>query len=804
MEFSISSQKIFWYNELSFSIHFLTTTKVGIFVRISKPLFSFVTTALLFLSTASIIRAEVCPVASYDPSTSGVTLPCVLAGQQRLSLKLDYVRPETVGGTADGYYWALNPNFDLSSCEVVGGDCALFNENLDLMIPVEGVIEAGVKHAVTLKLAGDFYWKLAEQRLIDPTNTVTLRQGTPNPNGAFEKIYVLDGNFADNFDKLKDVMLLDQGVTLPVPVLKTGEQITLRIFHFNDLHNELRSVSKTKGDTHYFSQMVKIVKEARAKAAPNEIVLFVSAGDDHIGNPFDELMGYEVDTFQIDAAYHAYSAAGLDAATIGNHELDRGSALLAKEIETDAKFPVLSANLYGSKNLTAKDYQPAIIAVAKGLRIGIIGLTTQQEILLKSIEDPTMDVGDLLKTLETTLSYVEPLADVIILLTHVGYNGEVEGQPSRHDLAVGDIQIAETAAKMTTKPVMVIGGHMHLKLNETGLSTVDHSVPILEAGAKGSQLGEATFSLLQSEEGLRAQLTARLIPLKKRDNRVPTEDPTYNNYEHDSDIDLDFENTVMAPLYAKLDQKLQEVIGQAGNSEDLTTTKTYADRYLGETVIANFMNDAIATQSVHFPPKDGNSQQVDIAAFNASGLNGGVTPNSDITFNDWYSVMPYADMIVVTPMTGAQIKDLLMSNAQRLVRPEELTGPTPPDLTSYISRGFLHFSKELRYTIKLNRDATTAVAQDITLKGQSIETVLDQTFNVALGDYVALRGGEGWNGAKVGAGLPDAVIGFNLATLPKNDTGLVYRNEILDFIRKNGVVDESTGAVKDGRLQIVP
>ncbi len=774
-------------------------------MRISKLLFSFITAVLFSLSTAPPnIRAEVCPVTSYDPLTSGVTLPCVLAGQQRLSLKLDYVPPATVGGATDGYYWALNPNFDLSACESVGGECALFNENLDLMIPVEGVIEAGVKHAVTLKLAGDFYWKLAEQRLIDRTNTVTLKQGMPNSNGAFEQLQVLDGNFADNFDKLKDVMLLDQGVTLPVPVLKTGEELTLRIFHFNDLHNELRSVSKTKGDTHYFSQMVKIVKEARAKAATNEIVLFVSAGDDHIGNPFDELMGYDVATFQIDAAYHAYSAAGLDATVIGNHELDRGSALLAKQIETDAKFPVLSANLYGSKNLTAKHYQPAIIGVAKGLRIGLIGLTTPQETLLRSTDDPTLEAGDLLKTLETTLSYVEPLADVIIVLSHLGYNGDVEGQPSRHDLAVGDIQIAETAAKMTTKPVMVIGGHLHLKLNEKGLTTVDHSVPILQAGAKGSQLGEAKLSLLQSAQGLRAHLTARLIPLKKRDDRVLPEDPTYNNYEHDGDIDMEFENTIMAPSYAKLDQKLQEVIGKTGSSEDLSTAQTYVDRYVGETAIANFMNDAIVAQSVHFPAKEGKSQQVDIAVFNASGLNDGVTPNTDLTFNDWYGVMPYADMIVVTPMTGTQIREMLMSNAQRLVRPEELTSATPPDLTGYISRGFLQFSKELRYTIKLNSDATTAVAQDITLKGQPIDTVLDQTFKVAFGDYVALRGGEGWNGTKVGAGLPDAVIGFNLATLPKNDTGLVYRNEIITFIRQNGVVDESTGAMKDGRVQIVP
>jgi len=81
--------------------------------------------------------------------------------------------------------------------------------------------------------------------------------------------------------------------------------------------------------------------------------------------------------------------------------------------------------------LTSDHYHPAIIGIAKGLRIGIIGLTTKQETLLKTEEEPILDAGELLKSLENTLSYVEPLADVIILLTHVGYNGE-------RDLAYAD------------------------------------------------------------------------------------------------------------------------------------------------------------------------------------------------------------------------------------------------------------------------------------------------------------------------------------------------------------------------------
>ncbi len=760
-------------------------------MKILNGLFTLTTAMLLSIGSASVPAKELCAVPTFDSATGSVTIPCAkTSGGLQLSLELDLT--ET---SEEGFYWKLAGS-DLSTCLWAPGSCATLDDALNLMLPVEGVAE-GIKNVAVLgfypgKVNG-FYWKYVIHDRIDTETAVTLNNGKPNPKGGFESLYFLDGDVANlELDKFYDFQM-GKGVIPPQQAkFEKGKEIVLRIFHFNDLHHELRSVHSKKGDTHRFSQMVKIVNDARKNAKDNEIVLFLSAGDDHVGNPFDELLGFDADSFETSAAYTAFSAAGLDASVIGNHELDKGTALLAKAIKQDADFPVLSANLFGSKNLSSAHYHPALIGVAKGLRVGIIGLTTKHETLLKTKEDPKLDAGELLKTLENTISYVDELADVIILLTHVGYNGE-------HPLDVGDIEIADAAAKMTAKPIVIVGGHLHLPINTEGLNIVDTSVPILEAGAKGSHLGEAIYSLLPTDEGLRYHLTARLIPLKKRDDRVGKDDPTYGDYEHDDDLDMDFEKKVMAPLYAKLDDKLKEVIGTAGDSGDLATAQNIADRYVGETVMANFMNDAIVAQSVNFPEKDGKSQQVDIAVFNATGVNGGVEPNSDITFNDWYSVMPYADMIVVIPMTGQQIKDMVMSNAQRIVRPEESL-----NLEGFVSRGFLHFSSGLRYSIKLNSDVTKAVAKNITLNGEPIDKVLKKTFNVAFSDYVSVRGAEGWSGGKVGAGLPDDVIGFDLAALDKNDTGLVYRNEIIAYIKENGVVDDSTGAVKDERVKVIP
>ncbi len=758
---------------------------------------------LLFLMFQSTSYAETCNVAQLEQN-SAVVAPCVILNEQQFNFTLEFA---TDRNTDENYYWQLN-QFTNSTCTPSVGQCAYLDDLFNLNFPIQDT--AGQKYLVNLNYAASdqnsMLWQFNSAKPIDTTNVVSLNEIAPNPNGTFEKLFALKGDVVTGFEQMHKDFTVATSTKAPTKQLKLGETIKLKIYHFNDLHNNLRVAHATKGDTHYFSQMVKIVKQAREQAAnnPNEIVLFLSAGDDHIGNPLDELLGYDVDSFQISPAYKAYSAAGLDAAVIGNHELDRGSALLAKMIETSANFPVLSANLYGSQNLTNEHYVPAIVGVAKGLRIGVIGLTTEQETLLRSKDDPNLDSGDILQTLANTMRYVDEISDVIILLTHIGYNGELPNNQPRHELTVGDVEIAELASQLTNKPLVIIGGHMHLNLNDNGLLTMVNSVPILQAKAKGSNLGEASFDLVQTTQGLRYQMTSRLIALKNRDNRVTEDNPNYANLERDDDYDAEFETTVMQPLYAMLEDKLQQVLGMSGTSDDLSHTQTINDRYVGESAIANFMNDAIVVQSETFPSKDGQSQKVDIAAFNASGVNAGIEPGKEITFNSWYDVMPFADMIVVTPMTGAQVKQLVESNAKRVVRPEELQGENALNLSGYISRGFLHFSKDLRYSIKLNADATQAIAENITFKGEPIENLLDKRFNVAFGDYIALRGGEGWKGEKVGAGLPDGVIGFNIASLAKNDTGLVYRNEIIAYIKEVGVIDETTGAVKDGRVVINP
>lgn len=654
-----------------------------------------------------------------------------------------------------------------------------------------------LKSGVVLGLAAAAPAILFRDRAAAAAGELLMVPATPNAGGGFERLYLLQG---DPLAGPVSAIVTESGNPVPAPSLAPGARRVVRMLHFNDLHNHITDTHATKGDTHRFSQIVQKVSAARAAAADNEVVLFISGGDDHTGSVFDELLGWSPDDFVADAAYRVYSAAGLDIAVLGNHEFDRGAALLKTGIVKDARFPVLSANVTGSRHMAMNaDYVPAAIAEAKGLRIGFIGLTTPVDTRVGQPADPTLAVASPVTIVRNVLPAVAAVSDVVVILSHCGYgSGNHQSGKAGTDRKIGegDFDIAAAAAALTDKPVVLIGGHSHTKLNADGIdprNLVD-GVLITQAEANGRYLGEIVVSVGEGAAPGAWFSSVSLHPVKARDNRVAATDARYAELEHDGDFDAAFEAAHVAPLLAALDAKLTEKIGSVAAGAPVSTAQTIADRYVRECAIANFMNDALVARSPTFA-----NGAIDFALFNATGLSAGVDAGP-LTFRQWFDVMPYADNVHVATLTGAQIQALLDNNAKRLLRPEEMQGVA---LDSFVSRGFLHFSRGIRYRIDPGASAAEARAVDVTLNGQPIAAVMDKPFTLALNSYVALGGfGEAWNGKPIAGGVPGNIASVDLRGLDYLHTGLVYRNEIIAFIRDAGTISDATGAVFDGRLKV--
>lgn len=611
-------------------------------------------------------------------------------------------------------------------------------------------------------------------------------------NNTLDAVWTLEGN-PEFF--MKESIINAKEITNQSP--KNIKNHILRIFHFNDMHNHTVNPSKTKGDTNVLAQISKIYKNALKSKKENETLLLLGAGDDHTGNVLDELRGFDKNSFVTDSAYTMYSKLGVTAVAIGNHELDKGGELLEKSINKCANMPILSANIAGSKFL--KTFSSSAIVVNNGLKIALIGLTTPNETASMTQEDPSRIVTNPLKAAKKLVSILERYCDIIVILSHLGY-GEKTGQ-IRHDSDVSDMDMAKALAKISKVPVMIIGGHSHTVLNEKDLeqNNLIDGVLITQAGGNGSHLGEICTNVNIAEKFATLEYNSvKLHKIKKRDDRKDKHNP--KEHERDDDIDMDFKQKVTDPLLALLANKLTEKLANIKFSENFSTKSTIKDRYEGECAIANFMNDSVVERSKSFPNlKNG----IDLAAFNASGISAGVENQKLLSFQDWYEVMPYADAISLTQMSGKQIQDMVKSNASRvLLSSENAKNGGIFDTSKFISWGFLHFSKNLTYKISYDKSTNTTYATDIRMKGILIEEQLESIFNVCFSTYIA-SGFEFWNGKKVGSSHPRNSITCDLTSLKMHDTGLIYRNEIIAHIREAKIFSENTGAKKDGRVKFV-
>jgi len=612
---------------------------------------------------------------------------------------------------------------------------------------------------------------------------------TPNPHGQLKELFGVTG------DIMESVLAFDTSVTkLDRQIIRrTGHQ-RLTILHINDLHNHIVDMTQS-GNVYRAARIAKLVKDRRRLAREDESVLFLSAGDDHIGTIFDELLGDKPEGFQQSAAYAVLSAIGLDAAVVGNHEFDKGTGILAKAISQDAAFPVLCSNIYGSK-LDLPCYR-ALIASLGQLRIGLIGFTNPDDIYLHPREDPGLDAAEPLLILGKLLPALLPHVDMIIFLNHLGYGGKVgAAQISRHAIRTDDLAIAQAVSRLTDKPAIVVGGHTHSVLNRDHLEQQNEvdNIAVVQAGEYGKWLGEATLYIDWNGTAWKWKNAAHLIPIS---GAIQTVGQTSGG---EPDYDVDIQARVIDPIMARVLRIYQRIVGRSDNNLDLSPASTAIDRYVGESAMANLITDAVVARSQTFP--DG---PVDLAAVNATALSG-IPIRSSLTYKDLYHALPYADTVYVVALTGRQIEKIIVDNARRIFLTHEfVSGGGQYDPASYLERGFLHFSAGLRYDICVGAAPGKGQVQNLTIAGIPIARARGRVFRLALPSYIA-HGRAGWNGGPVGGGLP-GLYGYDLkslATARGHDTGLVLRALLIEHVKaQGGLVGVATGARKDGRLAVL-
>ncbi|CAA6824270.1 MAG: UDP-sugar hydrolase (EC; 5'-nucleotidase (EC, partial [uncultured Thiotrichaceae bacterium] len=217
------------------------------------------------------------------------------------------------------------------------------------------------------------------------------------------------------------------------------------ILHTNDNHGRFwHNKNGEYGMPARFTLIEKIRAEVEANGGS---VLLLSGGDINTGVPESDLQDAEPDFIGMkEMAY--------DAMAVGNHEFDNPLAIIRKQ-QNWGGFPFLSANIY-DKTTGKRLFDPYIMVEKQGLKIAILGLTTDDTIRIGNPEylgniEFRSPLEEAKKVIAELKEKQQP--DMIFAVTHMGHYDD-----ARHGYnAPGDVTLVRNlpANALTA----VIGGH---------------------------------------------------------------------------------------------------------------------------------------------------------------------------------------------------------------------------------------------------------------------------------------------------------------------------------------------------------
>jgi hypothetical protein len=248
-------------------------------------------------------------------------------------------------------------------------------------------------------------------------------------------------------------------------------------------------------------------------------------------------------------------------------------------------------------------------------------------------------------------------------------------------------------------------------------------------------------------------------------------------------VDEDFEVEAVQPLMEMARPLFTRSLGQVANHPDLSTDAVRNAFAAGESALANFISDALVTRC------RANGYDVNLALVDTSVVRCGLSVGRELSFGDWFNLMPFADVLRMAWISGQQLQILLQDNAYRIDLPGE----------PHTERGFLHFCGQVRYTIELGNGRQDIRATHITVNNNPLEQQLDRSFQIVCSSFVRGPAAAWEEYGRSTLGLPL----MNIREVSHLDTPLFLRDELVAYITKQSGVTEAGGAKRDGRLKIV-
>lgn len=341
----------------------------------------------------------------------------------------------------------------------------------------------------------------------------------------------------------------------------------ITILYTNDTHSRLlpftqavtgKSVGGIERRAAYFSSVKK----------ENPFTLVLDAGDLSQGTPFYNF-------FKGAAEFKAFSLAGYDYLTVGNHEFDYGLQNL-KSQALAAGLEFVCANLFDSKTLKPL-FTPFIIKNIGGVKIAVIGVMGKEawDVVSNKYKEGVL-YADEFVLLKKICGMLSDKVDLIVLLSHSGY---------RHD-----IKLAAALPEIG----VIIGSHTHTKMDKplevyTGRPPLNKTI-VTQAFENGVYAGRLDFYFDEGNRLLNYDSFYKLIdssiragkktPLRRHikyyeDKMKDAVSVKIGESEIEMDNMADMFNALDTPMGRYMCDALKEI---SGSDVFFTNTTTFRDR----------------------------------------------------------------------------------------------------------------------------------------------------------------------------------------------------------------------------------
>lgn len=462
-------------------------------------------------------------------------------------------------------------------------------------------------------------------------------------------------------------ILLAGALPLVATAVFASRPIEVNIMHINDHHSHLEPEivnfkiggKSTKVKIGGYPEVMRELKRLKA-TTKNPLVLH--AGDAITGTLYFTLFGGSADAEMMNLT-------GFDYFTLGNHEFDAGNEGLKKFLDY-LKVPVLSSNVNPDKGSILEGYwKPYAIKRFGSEKIGIIGL----DVVKKTVESssPGKDIK-FTDEVETTQKYADILKEKgvnkIILLSHAGAakNFEIAQKVSGVDIIItGDTHylfgtedykkfglpvVADYPTKFMSpagEPVYVVEGweysklvgHLQVKFDSKGIVTSIKGLPLIPYHENSTfERKDASGKKYNPEGAERKEILKELSSSKyfvkaKADVRGKK---VLEKYKKEKEV---LGNQVVGTISGE--------IMPGGSAPRIPSTA-----YPKGSVATRFVAETMLTQMRSF------GSHIDLTIQNSGGVRSDVVPG-DMTYNDAYTLLPFANTLYLLDMTGAEVKQVL-------------------------------------------------------------------------------------------------------------------------------------------------